>query len=82
VKDDRAVVELHALATTKDGLRFDNKYRRVVYFDGDSIAPARAYLDAAMVAPFREEPELAIGPAGLSSASPAAAPGQHSPPTP
>src|SRR6476661_621183 len=26
VKDDQAVVELHSLATAKNGLRFDNRY--------------------------------------------------------
>ena len=26
VKDDQAVVELHSLATAKNGMRFDNRY--------------------------------------------------------
>jgi hypothetical protein len=26
VKDDEAVLELHSLATAKNGLRFDNRY--------------------------------------------------------
>src|SRR5277367_2080594 len=34
VKDDQAVVELHSLATAKNGLRFDNRYCWVVHFDG------------------------------------------------
>ena len=32
VKDDEAVVELHSLATAKNGMRFDNRYCWVVYF--------------------------------------------------
>ena len=33
VKDDEAVVELHSLATAKNGMRFDNRYCWVVYFE-------------------------------------------------
>jgi uncharacterized protein len=55
VKDDQAVVELHSLATAKNGLRFDNRYCWVVHFDGDTIDRARAYLDSAMVARLFEE---------------------------
>lgn len=47
VKDER-----HALATTKDPLRFDNKDCRVVDFDGDTIAPVRAYLAAGVSGAF------------------------------
>jgi len=50
VKDDEAVVELHSLATAKNGLRFDNRYCWVVYFRGGLIVRVRAYLDSAMVA--------------------------------
>ena len=50
VKDDWAVVELHSLATAKNGLRFDNRYCWVCHFDGDTIDQVRAYLDSAMVA--------------------------------
>src|ERR1700691_4580331 len=32
VADDQAVVELHSEATAKNGMRFDNRYCRVVYF--------------------------------------------------
>ena len=46
VKDDQAVVELHSLATAKNGLRFDNRYCWVVHFDGDTIDRVRAYLDS------------------------------------
>jgi uncharacterized protein len=59
VKDDQAVVELHSLATAKNGFRFDNRYCWVVHFDGDSIDQARAYLDSAMVARLFEENPIA-----------------------
>ena len=55
VKDDQAVVELHSLATAKNGLRFDNRYCWVVHFAGDTIDRVRAYLDSAMVARLFEE---------------------------
>jgi class 3 adenylate cyclase len=55
VKDDQAVVELHSLATAKNGLRFDNRYCWVVHFDGDTIDRVRAYLDSEMVARLFEE---------------------------
>jgi len=57
VKDDKAVVELHSLATAKNGMRFDNRYCWVVYFRDDLIVRVRAYLDSAMVAQlFGENP--------------------------
>ena len=57
VKDDQAVVELHSLATAKNGLRFDNRYCWVLHFDGNTIDRVRAYLDSAMVARlFKENP--------------------------
>jgi uncharacterized protein len=59
VKDDQAVVELHSLATAKNGFRFDNRYCWVVHFDGDVIDQARAYLDSAMVARLFEENPIA-----------------------
>ncbi|HEV3078373.1 MAG TPA: nuclear transport factor 2 family protein, partial [Gemmataceae bacterium] len=37
VKDDEAVVELHSLATAKNGMRFDNRYCWVVDFQGGVI---------------------------------------------
>jgi len=55
VKDDHAVVELHSLATAKNGLRFDNRYCWVVHFAGGAIDRVRAYLDSAMVARLFEE---------------------------
>ena len=55
VKDDQAVVELHSLATAKNGLRFDNRYCWVVHFAGRTIDRVRAYLDSAMVARLFEE---------------------------
>ena len=50
VQDNQAVVELHSLATAKNGMRFDNRYCWVVYFRGGLIVRVRAYLDSAMVA--------------------------------
>jgi len=55
VKDDQAVVELHSLATAKNGMRFDNRYGWVVYFRNGVIVRVRAYLDSAMVARLFEE---------------------------
>jgi uncharacterized protein len=58
VKDDQAVVELHSLATAKNGMRFDNRYCWVVYFRNGVIVRVRAYLDSAMVARLFEENPL------------------------
>jgi hypothetical protein len=55
VKDDQAVVELHSLATARNGMRFDNRYCWVVYFKDALIVRVRAYLDSAMVARLFEE---------------------------
>jgi hypothetical protein len=49
VKDDEAVVELHSQATAKNGMRFDNRYCWVVYFQEGLIVRVRVYLDSAMV---------------------------------
>jgi hypothetical protein len=52
-----AVVELVSNATARNGMRFDNHYRWVVRFTGNTIVEVRAYLDSAMVAElFRENP--------------------------
>jgi hypothetical protein len=59
VKDDQAVVELHSLATAKNGMRFDNRYCWVVYFKNGVMVRIRAYLDSAMVAQLFEENPLA-----------------------
>ena len=59
VKDDQAVVELHSLATAKNGMRFDNRYCWVVYFRDKVIVGVRAYLDSAMVARLFEENPIA-----------------------
>ena len=59
VKDDEAVVELHSLATAKNGMRFDNRYCWVVYFRGGLIVRVRAYLDSALVARLFEENPIA-----------------------
>ncbi len=57
VSEDWAVVELHSLATAKNGFRFDNRYRWVCRFSGDKIVEVRAYLDSALVAQlFQENP--------------------------
>jgi uncharacterized protein len=55
VQGDEAVVELHSLATAKNGMRFDNRYCWVIYFQGGMIVRVRAYLDSAMVAQLFEE---------------------------
>jgi len=59
VKDDEAVVELHSLATAKNGMRCDNRYCWVVYFQDGLIVRVRAYLDSAMVARLFEENPIA-----------------------
>jgi ketosteroid isomerase-like protein len=57
VQGDQVVVELHSLATAKNGMRFDNRYCWVVYFEKGIITRVRAYLDSAMVAQlFAENP--------------------------
>jgi hypothetical protein len=57
VGGNQAVVELHSLATAKNGLRFDNRYCWIVYFREALIVRVRAYLDSAMVAQlFQENP--------------------------
>jgi ketosteroid isomerase-like protein len=55
VKGDQAAIELHSLATARNGMRFDNRYCWVAYFDDGSIVKVRAYLDSAMVAQLFEE---------------------------
>ena len=63
VNGNEAIIELHSLATAKNGMRFDNRYCWVVYFRHEVIVRVRAYLDSAMVARlFEENPcEDAIG---------------------
>jgi hypothetical protein len=57
VEGDQAVVELHSLATARNGLRFDNRYCWIVYFRDALIVRVRAYLDSALVARlFAENP--------------------------
>jgi uncharacterized protein len=57
VKGDEAVVELHSLATAKNGLKFDNRYCWVCRFANRTIVEVRAYLDSALVARlFAENP--------------------------
>ena len=55
VQGDQAVVELHSLATARNGMRFDNRYCWIVYFEEETIVRVRAYLDSAMVAQLFEE---------------------------
>lgn len=55
VSGDWAVVELHSLATAKNGLRFDNRYCWVCRFAGSKIVEVRAYLDSALVARLFQE---------------------------
>src|SRR6201987_5949974 len=59
VKDDEAIVELHSLATAKNGMRFDNRYCWVVYFREGLIVRVRAYLDSAMVTRLFDENPIA-----------------------
>jgi ketosteroid isomerase-like protein len=59
VQDDQAVIELHSLATAKNGMRFDNRYCWVCRFAAGKIVEVRAYLDSAMVARLFEENPLA-----------------------
>lgn len=57
VAGDVAVVELASGATARNGMRFDNHYCWVVYFEGGIIVKVRAYLDSVMVAElFRQNP--------------------------
>jgi uncharacterized protein len=55
ISGDDAVVELHSLATAKNGLRFDNRYCWVLHFKDKTIDVVRAYLDSAMVSRLFEE---------------------------
>jgi uncharacterized protein len=59
VEGDQAVVELHSMATASNGMRFDNRYCWVVYFQDGLIVRVRAYLDSAMVARLFEENPIA-----------------------
>ena len=59
VKDDQAVVELHSRATARNGMRFDNRYCWIVYFQDAVIVRVRAYLDSVMVARLFEENPIA-----------------------
>jgi ketosteroid isomerase-like protein len=57
VSGEWAVIELHSLATARNGLRFDNRYCWVCRFAGGKITEVRAYLDSALVARlFAENP--------------------------
>jgi ketosteroid isomerase-like protein len=57
VEGDVGIVELHSLATAKNGFRFYNRYCWVCYFSNERIVRVRAYLDSAMVSRlFAENP--------------------------
>jgi hypothetical protein len=57
VSGDWAVVELHSLATAKNGLKFDNRYCWICRFADGVIVEVRAYLDSALVTQlFKENP--------------------------
>ena len=55
VSGEWAVVELHSLATAKNGFRFDNRYCWVCRFEDEKIVEVRAYLDSALVTRLFEE---------------------------
>jgi uncharacterized protein len=55
VQGDEAAVELHSMATVKNGMRFDNRSCWIVYFRRDVIVRVRAYLDSTMVTRLFEE---------------------------
>jgi ketosteroid isomerase-like protein len=59
VQGDQAAIELHSLATAKNGMRFDNRYCWIIYFQDGVIVRVRAYLDSAMVARLFEENPIA-----------------------
>ncbi|HEX4165755.1 MAG TPA: nuclear transport factor 2 family protein [Bryobacteraceae bacterium] len=59
VKNDQAVVELRSFATARNGMRFDNRYCWIVYFQKERIVRVRAYLDSALVARLFEENPIA-----------------------
>src|SRR5579859_2165356 len=58
ISGDVASIELHSLATARNGFRFNNRYCWIVYFENDVIVRVRAYLDSAMVARLFEENPL------------------------
>jgi ketosteroid isomerase-like protein len=55
IQGNEVAVELHSLATAKNGMRFDNRYCWIVYFQGNLIVRVRAYLDSALVTRLFEE---------------------------
>ena len=59
VNGDQAAVELRSMATARNGMRFDNRYCWIVYFQDAMIVRVRAYLDSAMVARLFEENPIA-----------------------
>jgi uncharacterized protein len=50
IAGDYTIAELQAIATTSEGVPFDNRYCWVCRFHSDLIVEVRAYLDSAMVA--------------------------------
>ena len=61
VKDDLAVavVEFHSPAKANNGIRFDDRYFWIVYFEDHVIVRVRTYLDWAVVAGFSESNPIA-----------------------
>jgi ketosteroid isomerase-like protein len=55
VRGNEVAVELQSSATAKNGMRFDNHYCWIVYFQRNFIVRVRAYLDSALVAHLFEE---------------------------
>jgi len=68
VAGNQATIELQSMATSSSGMRFDNRYCWVVYFDNRRIVRVRAYLDSAMLAELfaREAAAAAPRPVPLS----------------
>jgi len=60
VTGDQAAVELHSLATANNGMRFDNRYCWIVFFEAERIVRVRAYLDSAMVTKLFEENPVTV----------------------
>jgi ketosteroid isomerase-like protein len=69
VKGSDAVVELHSLATARNGFRFDNRYCWVIHFNDKVIDRVRAYLDSAMVARLFEENPISDAKTNAKSAT-------------
>ncbi|GLS33338.1 hypothetical protein SAMN04488498_105112 [Mesorhizobium albiziae] len=57
IDGDWAIVELHSMATAKNGMRFNNHYCWLCRFANGQIVEVRAYLDSWLVGElFRQNP--------------------------